>query len=133
MIQSKFYNYWDKCHYLMLSGVLRGYLPNRLVDTGRKGFGPRHLLPFRAMFQWILPFHITARQPIVLRATTPQLNPKETCVGYQRFIRPEYRPVGYRIFVCLKPEPVLTSISHSFAVSSAVEPNDDAISEWPDE
>ena len=57
MIQSKFYNYWDKCHYSMLSGVLRGYLPNRLVDTGRKGFGPRHLLPLRAMFQWILPFH----------------------------------------------------------------------------
>lgn len=71
---------------------------------------------------------MTARQPIVLRLTIPQLNPMETCVGHQHFIRPEYRPVGYRISVCLGPDTVLTSISYSFAVSSAVGASDDAIS-----
>jgi hypothetical protein len=64
----------------------------------------------------------------VLRLTIPQLNSMETCVGHQHFIRPENRPVGYRISVCLGPDIVLTSISYSFAVSSAVGSSDDAIS-----
>jgi hypothetical protein len=59
---------------------------------------------------------ITARQPIVLRVTTPQLNPMETCVGHQHFIRPECRPVGYTVFVCLKPGPVLLDIAQLCSV-----------------